>query len=254
MLADDLCDVWRLEHLADVDSTNQELLRRVRAGTAYHGQVLLTDMQNEGRGQFDRRWVCPRGEGLLVSWLLELRLPGPSLSLLSPLTALAVVDALRDTGVVAWWKWPNDIMLLHGGGAKVGGILIQTIHQGEQCHAVCGLGLNLAQENLPAELRQPACSLRSAGLDVVGRIELLESVLRHIHGTLPLLQDPARLLMRLDSVDLLRERTVRLVRGDEVRECKVLGYTDTGGVRIGDTKGETVYHAGEIHLLPDRRN
>ena len=254
-LEEDLRAAWFLEHLPSVDSTNLELLRRLRAGSVTHGQILLSDYQSRGRGQFDRQWECPPGSGLLLSWLWKLETPGKRLSLLSPLCALACVDALRTLGVDLCWKWPNDLMLaLPSGAAKVGGILIQTQLRGDLCYAVCGLGLNLLQKNMPVGLRQSACSLLSAGVPPPSRNEILNALLRALQDRLQLLDNPVALFVALQAVDVARAQEVLLLRADSTHPCEVLGYTDTGGVQVRDTDGVSVYHAGEIHLIPKRED
>ena len=51
---------WRIEHFAELDSTNRHLLDEARAGAA-DGLVAVADHQTAGRGRLDRTWEAPPG-------------------------------------------------------------------------------------------------------------------------------------------------------------------------------------------------
>lgn len=119
-----------LEHYATVASTNDVALDAMREG-APPGLVVVADRQTAGRGRAGRRWTDavdgPRGPGsLAVS--ATLRPPGQRAGLVSLAAGLAVLDgyggrgALRDAGVDATVKWPNDVLL---DGRKAAGILVE---------------------------------------------------------------------------------------------------------------------------------
>ena len=62
-----------------VDSTNDALRRRVDAGDAVTGTVLIADAQTSGRGRHGRTWHSAGGLGLYLSWLTH---PGGPVALL----------------------------------------------------------------------------------------------------------------------------------------------------------------------------
>ncbi len=158
-------------------STNADLL----AGDATPA-LLVADHQTGGRGTRGRRWHAAPGAGLLMSLRHPLDRPLRELSGLSLAAGVAVLRALRTLGVPAVeLKWPNDILT---GGAKLGGILVETRMQGGRVLAVigCGLNWNAAPQGLP--LRLAAASLadclhpppsRNTGAAAIAR-ELLAAI------------------------------------------------------------------------------
>jgi BirA family biotin operon repressor/biotin-[acetyl-CoA-carboxylase] ligase len=152
----------RLLHLAAVDSTNAEALRRAAAGED-SGLWIVADRQSQGRGRSGRSWHSPPGN-LYASLLLHLGCPPATAQQLSLVAGVATIEALSALAgdVLATkrlrLKWPNDILL---DGAKLGGILIESTTITMRQIAVVGIGVNLA--SAPAELGHSATYLGTLG-------------------------------------------------------------------------------------------
>jgi BirA family biotin operon repressor/biotin-[acetyl-CoA-carboxylase] ligase len=113
---------------ASVTTTNDEVLVRAaelaRSGGLYEALplVVVSAEQTAGRGRLGRVWASPAG-GLYLSVLVE-GTKNVSLASLSPLTALAVHEALQPfTSAELLIKWPNDLISEQG---KLAGILVET--------------------------------------------------------------------------------------------------------------------------------
>src|SRR5205807_7020836 len=123
-----------------------------------------------------RTWTAPRGRSLTLSSVV--RGSGEMLALLPLTAAVAVCDTCeRVAHVDSAVKWPNDVWI---GGRKVAGILIEARPQ--EGWAVIGVGLNVGTtaEELDAELRDSATSLRIATGGEVGREAVLEAMLERL--------------------------------------------------------------------------
>jgi BirA family biotin operon repressor/biotin-[acetyl-CoA-carboxylase] ligase len=122
------------------------------------GAVMVADYQSGGRGRLGRSWVAPPGTALLMSILL--RPPPdrdlPQLSLLASLAIAEAVDEALEFWRSAQIKWPNDVMVSR---RKVAGALAEA----REGAVVVGVGVNVNQtrEQLPADARVPAASLRT---------------------------------------------------------------------------------------------
>jgi BirA family transcriptional regulator, biotin operon repressor / biotin---[acetyl-CoA-carboxylase] ligase len=135
-------------------STNSVLLREANAAAPV---LLVAAEQTAGRGRRGRHWHSAPGEGLTFSLARRIRRPARELAALSLVAGVAAARALRALGVTqAALKWPNDLV---AGGAKLGGILVETRAAGRETLAVFGLGINChGADELGRRLRrQVAC-------------------------------------------------------------------------------------------------
>jgi len=147
-----------LIHREVCESTNTLAFSEGVAG-APHGLTVVADEQTRGRGRRGREWHSPPGAGLYMSVLLRPELTPPAAPPLAFAAAVAVAEALEETlGLAPRLKWPNDVQL---GGRKVCGILLEMSAEPERvAFVVCGIGMNVNADTLPAELAQRATSLR----------------------------------------------------------------------------------------------
>ncbi len=161
--------------LGRVDSTNEEAIRRCRAGAA-DGCVIWAEQQSQGRGRRGRSWLSPRGN-LYLSIVVRPRVPSTAYAQLSFVASLAVADAVAahlPDGSVVDCKWPNDVLV---GGRKVAGLLLESGGgQGAQGDwVVAGIGINVAWAPEDDAVLYPATALAAEGstaavADVVGSL------------------------------------------------------------------------------------
>ena len=146
---------YELRRVERCGSTNSVLL--AEKGLA-RPVLLLADGQTAGRGRRGQRWHSAPGGGLTFSLAVALRRPLRELAALPLVAGVAVASALHSVGVArAALKWPNDIVV---GGAKLGGILVETKSLGGAIKAVIGVGINLrGAEKLETRLRRPVAAL-----------------------------------------------------------------------------------------------
>ncbi len=154
---------WRVHYFEELEST-QETAAAIAGQGALHGEVVIAERQNAGRGRMGRRWHSPPGVNFYATFILRPDLPVAEAALLSLVAGVAVAEAMERVapGIVAL-KWPNDVWL---GGRKAGGIIAEALtdaHQRLACVLLgIGLNLNLAPEAIPEELRGKATSVLAA--------------------------------------------------------------------------------------------
>lgn len=148
------------ELLEHCDSTNTVLLDRAQRG-APSGSVVVCERQTAGRGRRGRSWLSAPGDSLTFSLLWRFPAGMPPPTGLSLAVGVAVARALEDLGAAdIGLKWPNDIL---ADGAKLGGILVETLTAGGPHAAVIGVGLNV---RLPREIAD-AVDVRASALESV---------------------------------------------------------------------------------------
>ena len=160
-----------------VGSTNEEALRRARAGET--GPLWITArVQTAGRGRRGRAWVSAPGN-LFATLLLTDPAPPERAAQLSFVAALAVHDAIVALAPALaprlGLKWPNDVLC---GGAKLAGILIEAEGTRPLIMAV-GIGVNCRHH--PGESEFPATDLAAAGAAVTPEalFEALSGAMAH---------------------------------------------------------------------------
>jgi BirA family biotin operon repressor/biotin-[acetyl-CoA-carboxylase] ligase len=231
-------------HLDITGSTNDVARDLAGRGTPA-GTVVLAEEQTAGRGRQGRTWVAPRARALTLS--VVVRAGGESLALLPLTTAVAVCEACEAIAPVRCAvKWPNDVWIEE---RKVSGILIEARPQ--EGWAVVGIGLNVdtAEEELPAELRETATSLRIAAGGEVGRGRALGALLERLRQWIP--AERERLLAAYRTRDALGGRAIAWTVAGERLEGEAAGVDDDGNLVVFTADGERhVLGAGEVHLLP----
>lgn len=143
---------FTVEVVAEVASTNTELMRRARAGQT-EPVLLVAHSQSAGRGRLGRDWRSRPGDSLTFS--LGLPLAPAEWAGLSLAVGVSLAESLHPEIRL---KWPNDLWLQD---RKLAGILIETAGSGAQGarFAVIGIGINIAPPQL-ADARTPPAWLR----------------------------------------------------------------------------------------------
>jgi BirA family biotin operon repressor/biotin-[acetyl-CoA-carboxylase] ligase len=161
-------------------STNDVIDKLARDGVR-EGVVVFAESQTRGRGRLGRKWISPAKKGLWFSILLRPRLRPQEATRLTVASSTALRRAIeRQTKLEAEIKWPNDILI---GGKKVAGILTELSAELDQVkHVILGIGVdvNLDEDDLPAELRKVASSLKIESGRAVERAELATTILHEL--------------------------------------------------------------------------
>ncbi len=192
-----------------VDTTMVLARREVSEGAA-HGTLVLAEEQTAGRGRKGRSFFSPPGENLYFTMVL--RLPAELQRVLPVAAPVAVCEAIRDEGVDARIKWPNDIWI---GERKVCGMLIDAESTPEGMVAFPGIGINVnGDPTVNPELVDIATSIYRELGQAVKREELLARICNGLE--LLLLETPeSEVVRRYRSLSMIvgRHVTVTLDTG-----------------------------------------
>jgi len=226
-----------------IGSTNDEAIRWAAQG-AQDGCLVVADMQTQGRGRFNRRWVTRPGVALAFSLILR---PTPAempyLGLFSPLGALAIGQALeKQYNLAPLIKWPNDVLLER---KKVAGILVESVWMGEEASSiVVGIGINISPAAVPPaeELLFPAISVEDVTGQPVDRFAFLSEILRQAF----------QWRKQLHQLAFIEEWNRLLAfRGEWVQIKENGGASLTGQVMGVDREGNLLLHGkdGQQHTV-----
>lgn len=216
-----------------------ETTQRMLDAAQPEGAVAVCEEQTGGRGRMGRTWAAPAGSSILVSILLrpprERR--AAELSLLAGVSTAVAVE--RATGLAAQIKWPNDVMLDR---RKVAGVLAEL----KDGAVVLGIGLNVKQrrDELPAETKAPAGSLRTVTGRTLERAPILADLLLELEqrydawceGGLDAIYDD------LGARDFLRGRRVTVDGAPGIAQM----ITRTGMLEVSTASGPLLVESGEV--------
>ena len=105
-----------------------------------NGTVIISDIQEQGRGRFNRDWLSPRG-GLWFTIILTIKIREKDLPKMNLLAAISVAEILiAKYRLKVTVKWPNDI---YCNGCKLAGILSESEKINSLLYLNIGIGINV---------------------------------------------------------------------------------------------------------------
>lgn len=240
--------VQRRIDFQSIDSTNSWAKIHPELWSSDGITLVTASEQSAGRGRFKRSWISPPDVNIYATFCFWISLLWNDVGHIPQLMALAASLTLEEKGYSPKIKWPNDLLI---NGKKTGGILCETITEGDAKGVICGIGLNvnMTQKEMQ-KIDRPATSLFVEKGHVENKEGILKSMTDHF------LQMLEKFLQcGFESFfPLLKERSF-FIKGDpvEFQEGKTLHKAQFealhphGGVilRFADDT-EKVFNSGEF--------
>ncbi|SDQ95126.1 BirA family transcriptional regulator, biotin operon repressor / biotin-[acetyl-CoA-carboxylase] ligase [Pseudomonas grimontii] len=238
---------WPIHIYDSIDSTNAEALRLVEVECATPFLV-LAEQQTAGRGRRGRKWISPFAQNVYYSLLLRIENGPRQLEGLSLVVGLAVMQALRESGVQgAALKWPNDVLV---GQKKIAGILLELVGDpADICHVVLGIGINVNMQKAD-EVDQQWTSVQLETGSPVDRNSLVARLCLQLKSYLELHRASgfASLKDEWERGHAWQGRAVSLIAGVSHVDGVVLGVDGQGALRLSVDGVEKIYSGGELSL------
>ncbi|MCU1784512.1 bifunctional biotin--[acetyl-CoA-carboxylase] ligase/biotin operon repressor BirA [Pseudomonas sp. 13B_2.1_Bac1] len=238
---------WPVRISDSIDSTNAEALRLVETGSAAPFLV-LAEQQTAGRGRRGRKWVSPFAQNVYYSLVLRIEGGLRQLEGLSLVVGLAVMQALRESGVRgAALKWPNDVLV---GQKKIAGILLELVGDpADICHVVLGIGINVNMQRAD-EVDQQWTSVQLETGAPVNRNVLVAQLGLQLQSYLDRHRAAgfAALQAEWEQSHAWQGKAVSLIAGVNQVDGVVLGVDGQGALRLSVDGVEKIYSGGELSL------
>ena len=236
-----------IEHLASCPSTNTLVAERADKGSP-SGLVLVTDQQTQGRGRQGRRWISSPNHSLTFSLLWSFA-DGQALDGLSLVVGVAIARGLESLGLNGiTLKWPNDV--LYSGG-KLGGVLIEVIHNKSRIDVVIGIGLNLRRDPLWDEIvDQPFSSVEDSSKSL-SREDILAAVLSQLNACLDIFTKNGFVALQAEwnARNAFANRWVGAEGECDENYGLCVGASNDGTLELRNCNGQLVYIvAGDVSL------
>ena len=229
---------YQVYTLEETGSTNTDALALAKEG-APDGLVLYAKKQTQGRGRMDRVWESKPNQSLAFTVLLKpTKNEQQDLLRFTALAALSLLSVFeQDYGLKGQVKWPNDVLL---GGAKVCGILTETLWQGEAAKAVIvGVGVNLGREAYQSNqvLRYKATSLEEHCGKLVSPVRLLEALLTCLAEKRPQMGSTQFILDWNEKLAFKGEKVQLANEKGETKWFRLIGIQNNGALMVEDEYG-----------------
>ena len=235
----------------EIDSTNNELLRRVQLDKSLALNCIVAETQTAGRGRRGKKWVSPLGKNLYFSLSCTFDTGIVAIEGLSLVIGIALTEALRSLGFErVQLKWPNDILC---DGKKLGGILLDIVGEPNGiCHVIIGIGINVYKADLiNASIDQPWTTLDEimpdADLDRTGLLlHFIKAIMSnieifHAEGFSPFHQ-------MWESYDGCAGKEVVISHGSQIEFGVEDGITPAGELILKTAHGRKTFMNGEVSL------
>jgi BirA family biotin operon repressor/biotin-[acetyl-CoA-carboxylase] ligase len=247
-------DVGQVLHwYEEIGSTNDRARELAEEG-AEHGEVVIAEAQTAGRGRRGRLWVSPARKNLCFSVILRPDLPPARAPELTLVASVALCDALRQAGVQAGIKWPNDLLASE---RKIAGVLTELAAEADRVHWVvigAGVNVNAREEDFPEELRGEATSVLLERGEPAPRALFAAACLTALEGWIDRHAEEGFAVVR----EAWRERSMTLGREVTVRTDgrEIVGTAedidDAGALLVRGPAGLERILAGDVALLRRR--
>lgn len=177
-----------ISYLEETTSTNQYLKDLCQVEKLHEGFTVHAEFQKSGRGCAGNSWESQKGKNILFSTLLYPDfLSANHQFILSEITALSILDALKDkvkrNGNIQAAsefsiKWPNDIFWKN---KKIAGILVENMISGNKIiKTIVGAGINVNQTSFSDDIPNPISLKQILGYSTEKEI-LFALILHNLH-------------------------------------------------------------------------
>jgi len=227
---------FNLVYFPEINSTNTHALRNI--ADFADRDVLMAEVQTEGRGRFDRKWISDKPENIYISFVLKPSIKigeDSSLNNIPQYLSIKLCEVLEIYGLKPVIKWPNDVLIEN---KKIAGILAQTSIRGNSFQGlVLGIGVNLNFEKTDMEkIDRPATSLNLVLGKKIDRDEFLNSLLENF----------------FINYDEFLNAGFDFIKNDYVKRAYFLGNTVTVNTYKSEIKGiaKKIADDGSLIIIP----
>ena len=149
-----------------VKSTNNTAIRVLKNTNIYYGMI-SSESQNNGRGQYGKKWISYKGN-LFVSFFFKLdnlKISFKQLTKLNCLLVRKILSTYYKKKII--YKKPNDLLI---DKKKICGILQETLIKLDKKYLIVGVGVNLIKS--PYIKNYPTTNLKELLNKKVSKIKI----------------------------------------------------------------------------------
>ncbi len=234
-----------------IKSTNDLAFSLAEAG-APEGTLVVAEKQTKGKGRLGRSWFSPPKLGIWMSLILRpsiLPSQAPGLSIAASLALVLTTKEL--TGLLAFIKWPNDLII---NNKKFCGILTELSAELDKINfVILGVGVNInhTSKDFPKGLRDIATSLKIETGEKISRVDFLKRFLEKFEKIYLQYKKTGLLTFKEECLrhSYLLGKRITIQVGNEILEGKAENLDDNGALILRTKEGLRTITAGDVSLL-----
>ena len=183
--------------------------------------VVFSEIQTGGRGTKNRTFVSDIGGVYATFYIRHKNLAAERGFDVCKHLSLAVVKTLRDIGVAAAIKWPNDI---YANGKKICGMLIKNrFVDGKIAYTVTGIGINV-NNDIRDEIKDIAISCKTILEKTVSVEAVFDALVENVYSETD--------LSLYEKYSCVSGKTVTVIRGKESFKAAVEKILPDGRLQL----------------------
>ncbi|MCI8545944.1 MAG: biotin--[acetyl-CoA-carboxylase] ligase [Clostridia bacterium] len=161
-------------YYSEIDSTQDELWRRIEEQNIENGTLVMADLQTKGKGTHGRIWHTDESKNIAFSFYIETNCKQEKLEGITVEIAQILIEVLKEKyNISLSIKAPNDIVY---NGKKLGGILTESKMISEEVRfLVIGIGLNTEKTTFTDDIKNIATSIKKEFRISIDRTEIIAS-------------------------------------------------------------------------------
>ena len=225
-----------IKYFDEAVSTNN--IAKEIAATSNEGTIVIAEQQRSGRGRLGREWVSPRG-GIWFSLILKPKTPVKNASRITLIAGLAVAKTIRNLGIEASIKWPNDVLV---NGKKVCGILTEIEAELDQiAYVVVGIGINVNFElkDIPSEFQETTTTVKQEMGHYIDRLQFIQDLLFELEQQYIKFSTQSfnSILSEWVAMSDTIGKEVKVTTPNKIIEGKAIGITPDGALIVKKNDG-----------------
>lgn len=240
-------------HVYQTLESTSRTAKQLALDGAGNGCTVIANEQTAGRGRMGRSFFSPPDSGIYMSIILRPKFPVKDGVLITTLASVAVCRAIEDVmGIDPKIKWVNDLLL---NGKKICGILAEAVtntENGSLDFVILGIGVNLAEVQVPDELKEIVGFLQNEKIDTMTREKLIAEILKQVLRYMEIIGDES-IIEEYKKRSAVLGKNIEIHRQDgEITHAFAVDIDKRGGlvVRLSDGAIQTL-NTGEISIRGD---
>lgn len=231
-------------HFEQIDSTNTYLKNNYESLDDM--SIVTSDLQTNGRGRNNRKWISNKGNNLLFSILIKDRKVIEKYKSLSIVSAYTIIEILKQYNLDnIYLKWPNDVYV---DNKKICGILLEAVSKNDIECLIIGIGLNVNEVLFEGDYIVEPTSMKLQLNDDIDIKLLKDRVFERLIENINRLKNAYDFYLDIKDYDYLKDKEVSIQINGVDKVVKVIGIDKDYSLKVKDNDELINLEAGEASM------